>query len=78
MDFTIVLKAIHLLLCFFVIGGVLLMNQKSEGLSGIMGSSSYSARSAKGMDEGMRRMITWFGGALIASAIILDVIDRGS
>ena len=74
--FLILLKAIHLLLCILIIAGVLLMNQKSEGLSGIMGSSSYSARSAKGMDEGMRRGITWLGAGLIVSAIILDIIDK--
>lgn len=69
-----VLKVIHLILCVAIIAGVLLMNQKSEGLSGIMGSSSYSARSAKGMDEGMRRGITWLGAGLIFSAIVLDMI----
>jgi len=71
------LKVIHLILCILVVGGVLLMHQKSEGLSGIMGSSSYSSRGAKGMDEGMRRLITWFGAGLIGMAILLDVIDRG-
>jgi len=76
MGFIIVIKVIHLLLCIMVIAGVLLMNQKSEGLSGIMGSSSYSARSAKGMDEGMRRMITWLGASLIFTAIVLDIMDK--
>jgi protein translocase SecG subunit len=72
--FISALKVLHIVLCALVILGVLFMNQKSEGLSGIMGSSSYSARSAKGMDEGMRRMITWVAGLLIASALLLDLI----
>ena len=69
-----VLKIIHVLLCISVILGVLFMNQKSEGLSGIMGGSSYSSRSAKGMDHGMRQTITWLGGLMILSSIVLGVI----
>lgn len=68
------LKVLQLIFCVLVVGGVLFSNQKSEGLSGIMGSSSYSARSAKGMDEGMRRAITWFGVGLIANSILLGII----
>ena len=74
--FTGLLKVVHLLLCVFIVVGVLFMNQKSEGLSGIMGSSSYSARSAKGMDEGMRRLITWLGAGLMLSAIVLGVLPQ--
>ena len=74
----IILKILHLILCIFMVAGVLLMNQKSEGLSGMMGSSSYSARSSKGMDEGMRRLITWLAVGLIVSAIILDVIPSNA
>ncbi len=69
-----VLKFVHLFLCVVVIGGVLFMNQKSEGLSGIMGGMSQSMRGVKGMDEGMRRFITWAGGLLFLSAIIQGVI----
>ncbi len=47
---------------------------KSEGLSGIMGASSYSTRSAKGMDQGMRRMITWLGAGVVLSCIVLGII----
>ena len=72
--FVDVLKVIHILLCISVILGVLFMNQKSEGLSGMMGMSSYSTRSAKGMDHGMRRMITWLGGGVIFSSILLGII----
>lgn len=72
--FINVLKVIHVLICISVVLGVLFMNQKSEGLSGIMGASSYSARSAKGMDQGMRRLITWLAGLMIFSSIILGVI----
>jgi len=74
MIFISLLKIIHIILCVLVVAGVLFMNQKSEGLSGIMGSSSYSARSAKGMDEGMRRIITWLGVALFVSCILLGII----
>jgi len=74
--FTNLLKFVHFILCILVIIGVLMMNQKSEGLSGIMGSSSYSARSAKGMDEGMRRLITWLGAGLILSSIILGILPQ--
>ena len=31
------LKIVHIILCISVIFGVLMMNQKSEGLSGVMG-----------------------------------------
>lgn len=68
------LKFAHLVLCVVVIGGVLFMNQKSEGLSGIMGGMSQSMRGVKGMDEGMRKFITWAGGLLFLSAIIQGVI----
>ncbi|MCK4720497.1 preprotein translocase subunit SecG [bacterium] len=72
--FVTFLKVLQLVFCILVIGGVLFSSQKSEGLSGIMGSSSYSARSAKGMDEGMRRTITWLGVGLIANSILLGII----
>jgi protein translocase SecG subunit len=68
------LKTLHIVICVAVILGVLFMNQKSEGLSGIMGASSYSARSAKGMDEGMRRLITWLAAGMVASSILLGII----
>jgi protein translocase SecG subunit len=68
------LKVLQLVFCVLVVAGVLFSSQKSEGLSGIMGSSSYSARSAKGMDEGMRRTITWLGVGLIANSILLGII----
>jgi protein translocase SecG subunit len=68
------LKIVHVILCILVIFGVLMSHQKSEGLAGVMGQSSYSTRGMKGMDEGMRRMITWLGGGLIVSAIILGVM----
>jgi protein translocase SecG subunit len=76
MIFITTLKVIHIVLCVLVVMGVLFMNQKSEGLSGIMGGTSYSSRGAKGMDEGMRKMITWLGAGLLLSAVILDIIDR--
>jgi protein translocase SecG subunit len=72
--FVDVLKVLHIALCIAVILGVLFMNQKSEGLSGIMGASSYSTRSAKGMDQGMRRMITWLGAGVVFSCIVLGII----
>ena len=68
------LKFIHLIFCVVVVGGVLFMNQKSEGLSGIMGGMSQSMRGMKGMDEGMRRFITWACGLLFLSAIIQGII----
>jgi protein translocase SecG subunit len=68
------LKVVHMLLCFVVVFGVLFMNQKSEGLSGIMGGMSQSMRGVKGMDEGMRKFITWVGAGLFASAILLGVV----
>jgi protein translocase SecG subunit len=73
---TTLIKFIHLILCVAVVVFVLYMNQKSEGLSGIMGASSYSARSAKGMDEGMRRLITWLGASLIVTSIILGILPQ--
>jgi hypothetical protein len=39
-----------------------------------MGMSSYAARGMKGMDEGMRRLITWLGGSIIVSAILLGLL----
>ena len=68
------LKIIHIILCVLVIFGVLMMHQKSEGLSGVMGQSSYSSRGIKGMDEGMRRMITWLGIGLLATSVILGIL----
>jgi protein translocase SecG subunit len=70
------LKVLHLILCVVVVVGVLFMNQKSEGLSGIMGGMSQSMRGVKGMDEGMRRFITWMGGALIISSILLGMLGE--
>jgi protein translocase SecG subunit len=67
-------KIIHVILCVLVIFGVLMSSQKSDGLSGMMGSSSYSTRGMKGMDEGMRRTINWLAGGLIVSAIFLGVL----
>ncbi|HDS29833.1 MAG TPA: preprotein translocase subunit SecG [Firmicutes bacterium] len=72
--FILLLKFIHLILCVVIIVGVLFMNQKSGGLSGIMGGMSQSMRGVKGMDEGMRKFITYVGIALFASAIILGVL----
>jgi protein translocase SecG subunit len=68
------LKIVHLILCILVIFGVLFSHQKSEGLAGVMGGSSYSTRGMKGMDEGMRRLITWLGAGLIVSSILLGVL----
>jgi len=72
--FVNLLKGIHFALCIIIIGGVLFMNQKSEGLSGIMGGMSQSMRGVKGMDEGMRQFITWMGAAFFASAIVLGLL----
>ena len=68
------LKILHVVLCVLVIFGVLFSHQKSEGLAGVMGASSYSTRGMKGMDEGMRRLITWLGVGVIASSILLGVL----
>jgi protein translocase SecG subunit len=70
------LKIVHIILCVLVIFGVLMMNQKSEGLSGVMGQSSYSSRGIKGMDEGMRRMITGLSVGLVVTSVVLGVLGQ--
>ena len=72
--FVKLLQIVHLILCGLVITGVLLMHQKSEGLSGVMGSTSYSTRGIKGMDEGMRKLITRLGIALLCTTILLGYL----
>ena len=74
MVFVTIIKVIHLILCVLLIGGVLFMNQKSEGLSGIMGGMSQSMRGVKGMDAGMRRMITNIGIAFGITSVVLGVL----
>lgn len=69
-----ILKIVHIILCIAVVAGVLMVHQKSEGLSGVMGQSSYSTRSIKGMDEGMRKLITRLGIALVVSAVLLGIL----
>jgi protein translocase SecG subunit len=68
------LKIVHIILCILVVFGVLMMHQKSEGLAGVMGQSSYSSRGIKGMDEGMRKMITYLGIGLLCSSILLGIL----
>jgi protein translocase SecG subunit len=68
------IKIVHIILCISVIFGVLMMHQKSEGLSGVMGASSYSTRGMKGMDEGMRTMISWLCIGVLFCAILLGVL----
>jgi protein translocase SecG subunit len=65
----IVLLFIHIAICVVLIILVALMQQKHEGLSGIMGGMQ-SVRGIKGMDEGMRRIITYTGVAFFVSCII--------
>ncbi len=61
---------IHLIICTVLIVLVALMQQKHEGISGIMGGASQSTRGIKGMDEGMRKMITYVGFAFFISCIL--------
>lgn len=74
--FVNTLKVVQILLCVVVVVGVLFMNSKSEGLSGIMGGMSQSMRGVKGMDEGMRRFITWMGGLLLFNTILLGMLGQ--
>lgn len=72
--FVSFLKVVFLLTCVVLIFGVLFMNQKSEGLSGIMGGMSQSMRGVKGMDEGMRKFVTTTGVVFVVLALIIDII----
>lgn len=65
-----VLLFIHLGICVALIILVAVMQQKHEGISGIMGGGSQSTRGIKGMDEGMRKIITYFGVAFFVSCIV--------
>jgi len=66
---AVVLLFIHVLICIALIMLVALMQQKHEGISGIMGGMQ-SVRGIKGMDEGMRRIITYTGWAFFVSCIV--------
>lgn len=52
-----------------MIGLVALMQQKHEGISGIMGGTQ-SSRGIKGMDEGMRKIINYVGIAFFVSCLV--------
>ena len=66
---VVVLLFIHVGICIALIMLVALMQQKHEGISGIMGGMQ-SVRGIKGMDEGMRRIITYTGMAFFISCIV--------
>ncbi len=71
--FAGIVKVLHLLLCAVVVLGVLFSDQKSGGLSGIMGGMSQSMRGVKGMDEGMRKFVTGAAIALILTSVFLGI-----
>ena len=72
--FGTLLKVIYIVICALLIMGVLFSQQKSGGLSGIMGGMYQGMRGVKGMDEGMRRGITWLGLAFVGLAVIIDLL----
>ena len=66
---TAILIFIHVAICISMIGLVALMQQKHEGISGIMGGTQ-SSRGIKGMDEGMRKIINYVGIAFFVSCLV--------
>ncbi len=67
---TAILMFLHVAICIVLIGLVALMQQKHEGISGIMGGSSQSSRGIKGMDEGMRKIINYMSVAFFVSCLV--------
>jgi protein translocase SecG subunit len=68
--FTGILLLIHVIIAIVLISLVAIMQQKHEGISGIMGGASQSSRGIKGMDEGMRKFITYMGVAFFVSCLV--------
>ena len=67
---TAILMFLHVAICISLIGLVALMQQKHEGISGIMGGGSQSSRGIKGMDEGMRKIINYVSVAFFVSCLV--------
>ena len=67
---TSILIFLHVVICVVLIGLVALMQQKHEGISGIMGGGAQSSRGIKGMDEGMRKFINYMSITFFLSCII--------
>ena len=67
---TAILMFIHVAICISLIGLVALMQQKHEGISGIMGGGSQSSRGIKGMDEGMRKIINYVSISFFVSCLV--------
>ncbi len=67
---TAILMFLHVAICISLIGLVALMQQKHEGISGIMGGGSQSSRGIKGMDEGMRKIINYVSIAFFVSCMV--------
>ena len=73
---TAVLLFIHVAISVVLIVLVAIMQQKHEGISGIMGGGMQSVRGIKGMDEGMRKFITYIGIAFFVSCIVNSFIGK--
>ncbi len=69
-----ILVFLHVVICVVLIGLVALMQQKHEGISGIMGGGAQSTRGIKGMDEGMRKFINYMSIVFFASCIINSLL----
>jgi len=69
-----ILVFLHVVVCVVLIGLVALMQQKHEGISGIMGGGAQSTRGIKGMDEGMRKFINYMSIAFFLSCIINSLL----
>jgi protein translocase SecG subunit len=69
---VILLRFIHLLLCFLLILGVMMMQTKSDsGLAGIMGGTGgHSLRGIKGLDENFRVILMYVAGGFLASSFL--------
>ena len=65
-----IMMIIHVAVCITLIMLVALMQQKHEGISGIMGGGAQSTRGIKGMDEGMRKIINYVSVAFFVSCIV--------
>lgn len=74
--FRAILLVIHVAIAVILIVLVAVMQQKHEGISGIMGGAGQSTRGIKGMDEGMRRFITYMGVAFFVSCLVNSFITE--
>ncbi len=70
-----IMLVIHVAISVVLIILVAVMQQKHEGISGIMGGGATSTRGIKGMDEGMRKFITYVGFGFFMSCIIFSLIS---